>query len=386
MLKKQAIVEFYCDIIAFKNQGETMKKILFTISILLISQIFAAEGSSDFQTINRLKYGSKYIAVGTLANVQYEEKVVFKPDIAEFSITYLTEGITPNNASNRNVKNMDELKKYLKTLGVQEKDISTVAYRNYQHEVSEPMDDKSKKFATKLTVQIKASKDNLYDIIKLLEKNGVSNLEKHEYGNYKDLYNFTIENTAQSENTAKKNTQAVFEKISKELQTSGITHIDIDDYETTQISEDWKEVKKYFVSNTINIKTSNFDNIGKIFTKAQELKMTINDDLYYKVSDEQRDKVQKEIEGRLLAKLHEKAQRLLGKNGFYLGAPTSIQIQNPYAGYNDDYYYRNKQRMVTNYGQMQTQEAAEVSINPPSEYEAAFIMTGSFDILQEIKE
>ncbi|MDR2100367.1 MAG: SIMPL domain-containing protein [Campylobacteraceae bacterium] len=363
-----------------------MKKALLLVALAFMSEIFAAQGEiqSDFQTINKLKYGQNHIAVGTIADVQYEEKITFKPDIAEFSITYLTEGSSPNNASNRNVKNMDELKKYLQTLGVKEKDISTVEYRNYQQNVLEPIDEKSKKFTTKLTVLIKTPQENLYNIIELLEKNGIDNLEKYNY-NDENLYHFTIEITAQSENTAKKNTQIIFEKISKDLENSGITHIDIKKYETAQASEDEQKTKKYFVSNTIKIKTSNFDNIGKIFTKAQELKMTINNDLHYSVSDEQRQKVQNEIEGKLFEKLYEKAKRLIGKNGFSLGAPTNISIQSPYANYNE--YSRFRKDAVLNSAQLlQTQEASEVSINPPSEYETILIIHGSFDILQEIKK
>ncbi|MDR1614057.1 MAG: SIMPL domain-containing protein [Campylobacteraceae bacterium] len=357
-----------------------MKKILFIISVLLISQTFAVESQNDFQTINRLKYGQDYIAVGTIS-ATHEENVNFKPDTAEFSITYLTEGATPNNASNRNIKNMDELKKYLKTLGVKESDISTAQYRNYQRDVKEPLGDNL--FATKLTATIKTSEDNIYNVIQLLEKNGISNLKKDDYSSHAKLYHFTVETQAKSENEAKKNAKDIFEKISKTLKNSGIAYIDIREYETKQTLENTRNVKKYFVSNTIDIKTSNFDSIGKIFTKAQELKMTINNNLHYSVSDEQREKVAKEIEGKLFEKLQEKAQRLITKKGFSLGAPSNIHIQNPYIRY-DDYYESNN--AMSNYAQTdQIQAANEVSIDPPSEYKTKFIISGSFDILQEVK-
>ncbi|MDR2790776.1 MAG: SIMPL domain-containing protein [Campylobacteraceae bacterium] len=355
-----------------------MKKILLIASII---GILAAQEENGFQTINRLKYGQNHISVGTIS-VQYEENVNFTPDTAEFSITYLTEGTTPNNASNRNIKNMDELKKYLKTLGVKESEINTVGYSNYQQSIYEMLDEKL--YATKLTVIIKVPQENIYNIIELLEKNGIDNLKKDGYTANEELYYFTITAKAASENTAKKNAQEIFEKISKTLKNSGVAHIDIKEYETAQNSKETKEVKKYFVSNTIKIKTSNFDNIGKIFTKAQELKMTINDNLHYGISDAQREKVAKEVEGRLFEKLQEKAKRVINKSGFSLGAASNVHVKDPYTG-NDDYYYRNGRNSV--YAQaFQVQNAQEVDINPPSEYSAKFVINGSFDIIQEIKK
>ncbi|MDR2082015.1 MAG: hypothetical protein LBP54_09080 [Campylobacteraceae bacterium] len=113
--------------------------------------------------------------------------------------------------------------------------------------------------------------------------------------------------------------------------------------------------------------------------------MTINNDLHYGVSDTQREKVGKEVEGRLFEKLHEKAQRLITKKGFSLCAASNIQVQDPYTAH-EDYYYRNSRNAVSNYAQLAQQDAQEVNINPPSEYKAKFIINGNFDILQEIKK
>jgi uncharacterized protein YggE len=364
-----------------------VKKILpIVFALAFIPQIFAAESQNDFQMINKLKYGSNHISVGTI-NVHYKENVNFTPDTAEFSITYLTEGATPSNASNRNIKNTDELKKYLKTLDIKESDISTVEYRNYQRSVLEPLNQKL--FATKLTAIIKTSQENVYNIIELLEKNGIDNLKKDD-GNYasrEGVYYFTIETKAKDENAAKKNAKEIFEKISKTLKSSSVTHIDIKEYETTQSSENTKEVKKYFVSNTIKIKTSNFDNVGKIFAKAQELKMTINDSLHYSVSDEQRENIEKEVESSLFEKLQEKAHRLISKKGFSLGAVSNIHLYT-YDAYCSSNAYGSSANAVLNnlqLNQIQIQKAEEVSINPPSEYKATFVISGSFDILQEVK-
>ncbi|MDR2082014.1 MAG: SIMPL domain-containing protein [Campylobacteraceae bacterium] len=188
-----------------------MKKIcLFAAVLAFISEIFAAE--SDFQTINRLKYGLNHISVGTIS-VQYEENMNVSPDTAEFSITYLSKGATPNNASNRNIKNMDELKKYPKTLGIKESEISTVEYRNYQQSVSEPLDEKL--YETKLTVIIKASQENILGIVELLEKNGIDNLKKNDYAQYEELYYFTITAKAAAENRAKKMLRRFLKKYQK---------------------------------------------------------------------------------------------------------------------------------------------------------------------------
>ncbi|MDR3177889.1 MAG: SIMPL domain-containing protein [Campylobacteraceae bacterium] len=356
-----------------------MKKILlFSCFLSIISTLLAAQITGDFQKISELKYGGNQIPIGTIS-AQYSEELSLKPDIAQFSITYLTEGETPNNASNRNVQNMNELKKYLKSLKIEDKDIITLSYMNYQQTSYEAADSKNRQFETELTVLIDAPKNSIYDIIELLEKNGIDNFNKDEYAR---RYYFTIKDTASSAALSRKNAQNALETILKELKKSGVSEIDIKEYKTEQVKQN---VKKYFVSNTIRVKTSDFDNIGKVFTKAQELKMSVNSDLEYSVSAKQREKAEKEIEAGLFAKLQEKAKRIVEKNGYSIGAPSDLSVQTSNNN-NERNYYGYRRDTMTNSMQSQNQIASEVNINPPSEYKITFVISGSFDILQKIKE
>ncbi|MDR1285211.1 MAG: SIMPL domain-containing protein [Campylobacteraceae bacterium] len=359
-----------------------MKKILLFGWLLgVISTILSAqtESAGDFQKISELKYGRSQIPVGTIG-VQYSEELSLKPDIAQFSITYLTEGYTPNNASNRNVQNMNELKKYLKSIKIEDKDITTLSYMNYQQTVYEVLDNKDKRFETEITIWIDAPKRSIYNVIELLEKHGINNFNKDDYDNG---YYFTITDIASSATLSRKNAQNSLDKISQALEKSGVDEIDIKEYKTEQVRQD---VKKYFVANTIRIKTSDFDNVGKVFAKAQELKMSVNNDLDYSVSTEQRQKAEKEVEERLFAKLQEKAKRTVERNGYFVGAPSHLNIQT--LDYNNEYDYGYRGDMMANSKQLQdeSQIANEIDVNPPSEYKITFVVNGSFDILQNIKK
>jgi len=361
-----------------------MKKVLYVLSCLaLISTINASQGDeqmSEFQKINELKYGSKQISVGQIS-VSYSENVELEPDTVGFSITYLTEGVTPNNASNQNVKNMDELRKYLKSLNIKEDEITTTDYRNYESYSYEK--DKTPSFAADLTITFNMERDKFYNVIKLLEKNGVTNLQRDDYNKN---YLFTIEAVNQSEELARKSVQERFEQIEKLLKNNGVSNIDIKKYETKEVKSEELQVKKYFVSNTINIKTSKLDSVGKIFAKAQELKMSINNDLLYTVSDSKKQKVINEFEDKALSKLKEKAQRVAGKNEYSIGVPLTLNVDSSNINYPEPRYYNS--RGVTNSmsNMAQVQEAMEVSINQPSKYTIILTIYGSFDIIQNIKK
>jgi uncharacterized protein YggE len=359
-----------------------MKKALCVLALTAIfSTIDATQGESqmsEFQQQNELKYGSKQISVGSIS-ATYSENVKLYPDTAEFSITYLTEGATPNNASNRNIKNMGEFQKYLKSLGLKESDITTTDYRNYENSFYN--DEEQELFKSILTITFNMERDKFYNIIKLLEKNGVTNLQKDEYKGY---YYFTIDSVNSSESEARKSVQERFENIEKLLKSNSVSNIDIQKYNTEIADKERENIKKYFVSNTIKIKTVNFDNIGKIFTKAQELKMNINNDLLYTVSEQKKEKIIAEHESKLFAKLQEKATRLLGGSGYSLGVPSNLEIGDSNIDYYKPTYYR--ESLVRNSGQVQTQEASQVSINPPSEYDTKLTISGSFDIVQDVKK
>ncbi|MDR1976131.1 MAG: hypothetical protein LBQ18_04000, partial [Campylobacteraceae bacterium] len=127
--------------------------------------------------------------------------------------------------------------------------------------------------------------------------------------------------------------------------------------------------------------------IGKIYAKAQELKMNVNNDLVYFVSDEKRQKALADYEGGLFEKLQKKAQRLIGDKEYSLGAVSNISVTS-LASDNSRYSYRSyNQEYLTNSANSitQTQAAQDVDINPPSAHEITIKISAGFDIVSGVK-
>lgn len=354
-------------------------KIFKSVLLLLLCGAFLhANQKNSTNQENILKYGSEKISIGTLS-VSVAEVVKLKPNITKFSITYLTEGVTPNDASNKNVENMRKLKTFLSSLNIKDKDITTLSYNNYQNLVSRKVIDNKALFETKLGVNFIIPKENFYTVINMLEKNGVNNVIKNKNYQY---YTFMISKINDNETKTKKETEEAFKEIEKSLKKLGAHEIEVAEYETKKITQENEDIQKYFVSNTIQVKTNNFNNIGKIISKAQELKMTINNDISYSISDEEKEKILSSVESMLLDKLIHKATTLLDKK-YSLGVPKTLSYnKNDFVVQPRYYNYENK--MVSNLGQAQAFDAQEVNINTPSEFEITLTMSGVFEVVQSI--
>jgi uncharacterized protein YggE len=354
-----------------------------TAALALCSALGAAQadGAGDFLKLNELKYGADRIAVGAIS-VNYSETIALKPDTAEFSITYITEGATPNAASNQNAKNIGALKQYIKSLGVSESDITTQNYRNYEQS------EEKTQFLASLRAGFVMQKEGFRNALKILESHGISNLKS----TYKNEYSFEITAWGDTESAAAKKAQNLYDKIENALKTANITDsIGVEKYEVEEERDrGGGEVKKYYSSNEIKIKTGNFDDVGKIYAKAQELKMNINDDLVYLVSEENKQKLISEYESALFKKLQEKAKRLIGGSEYALGAPRNLSVSLLGAQENDRNAYRyrgyNQNSVVNRLNSVaQTQQAQIVDISPPSKSEISITIYGEFDIVGKIK-
>ena len=343
--------------------------------------VYSAENTAELRDISELKYGKNLLTVGEVS-VAYTEVIKLMPDTAEFSIVYLTEGATLNAASNQNIKNSDEFKKYLKSLGIKEGDITTVRYENYERTIYDEANTKPALYKTTLMISLDIDKNRFYDIIKLLEKNGVTNLRKDDLESF---YYFTITGESATQEAGRRDVQERFLKIEKVLKNNGISELDILKYDTDKIEREQAKVKKYFVLNTLHIKTAKFANIGKIYSRAQELKMNVVNDLIYTVSEDTKNSAISDHEGTLLEKLHAKAQRIVGGQ-YSVGVPSKISVYtdaerdtpSPYYGSGD---------LVSNIvqSQVQPQSAESVSINPPLEYTFTVSIQGSFEIVARVK-
>lgn len=369
-------------------RGYMMKKTLLvtalTCCLFTTPHLFAQQVTdSNFIEVNKLKYGSELIAVGNI-NVSLSETISLKPDTVEFSISYLTEGKTPTEASDTNTKNMKALMTYLQQLNIKEQDITTVGYKNYEQLSPEPITSPAnQKYQTLITIQTKIPSDQLYAVIKTLDQQGINNLDKVK--DTDNTYSFAIKQVADNADTTKQQAEKKYQLIFEQLKAQGINQLIIDKYNNQPVSQSTNNIKTYYVENTIKINTKQFDQLGKIIAKAEELKMTINNDFQYSVSDNTKNKAIADAETKLLAKLQEKARLSLSSTDYQLGAPQNLSVFN--TEINAPIYPIN--RYAKNDGIMLGAVAnspEQVSIQPPSQYDLTVTMNGNFDILKKISK
>ncbi|WP_392562139.1 SIMPL domain-containing protein [Orbus sturtevantii] len=355
--------------------------LLLNLSLILIPQAAYStvpnENLANTLELQRLKYGNNAVVIGDI-NTSITETIKLKPDTAEFSITYITEGSSPNDASNRNTANMKALNQYLNQLGIKNEDLTTIAYQNYEHEQQQPIADKSKRYNSKFAVNVNMTNKQFFDAVKLFDKNNIDDIKQRVDNN---AYIFSLEANGDSADQAKQLAQQKYQLIINELAKLGINDISVASYDNQVISPKTETVKKYYVRNTLQVKVNNFDLIGKIIVKAQELKMTVNNDISYNVSELEKNRILAQYEQSIYDKLTAKAARLLGKQ-YQLGVPTHLnsdENSHIYSIQPRNYSYSQK---VLNAGQAQSFIADSVDIQPPSEFSITLTMSGSFEIVK----
>lgn len=333
--------------------------------------------------LNQLKYGPDYVTVGTI-NVGVTEKIILSPDTAEFSITYLTEGSTPNEASNRNAENMKKLNEFMRGLGITDKDLTTIAYRNYENVHRQRIQNLNASLhKTSFTVNVVMDQNRFLEVVALLEQNGISDLKLNEYNNQ---YKFKISETGSDDKATKELAQSKFKRLEKGLKDLGVERLSIEEYRNDAVEPGTEEVKKYYVQNAIKIKVTDFDHLGKIIAQAQELKMTVNNDISYSVSDEAKKRTLESHQSGLLNKLTAKGERLINTDSklYRLGVPLTLNSNE-----NDpSVFIRPGREMhpsaLINAGQKQRFDARQVEIQPPSEYEMTLSISGTFEVVKPV--
>lgn len=348
-----------------------------------ISQPLTTEALTSLQ-LQELKYGKGFIAIGNIST-SITEKIAIKPDTADFSITYITEGSTPNDASNRNATNMKKLNEYLNELGIKDDNLTTVSYRNYEQEKYQTDDNSEQGYVSTFTIQLDIDKNKFLDVVKLLDENQINDIQQDSYHKY---YQFKIKGFSDSEDKAKQISQNKYQSIVLKLYKLGMKNISIARYDTEEAKPDSTRVKKYYVSNTIKIKVNNLESIGKIITKAQELKMTVNNDINYSVSESKKNEEIAKYEQTIYSKLAAKAFRLVGQQ-YQLGVATNLSTDDGDNNNNNNYYLQSSRYgfsgAMINSGQVQNFAADSVEIQLPSEFTMMLTMKGTFEIIQKIK-
>ena len=161
----------------------------------------------------------------------------------------------------------------------------------------------------------------------------------------------------------------------------GLTNFSIKSSSVSQIDTDTINEQRYFVNNTLKIKINKLNLIGKIIAKAQELKMQVNNDIFYSVSPEAIQTAVKKHETLLLNQLTSKVERLMAEK-YVLGAPISLELQSRYP---EALYERNNFRRNHMMSEMASMRYIDVDIYTPPEYEITLTLSGSFETLKKVE-
>lgn len=322
------------------------------------------------------KYGKEVIAVGNITT-KVIDKVKFKPDIAEFTVTYTTEANNYRDAASQNAEKMKIFNQFLVDSGVNEKDLTTVSYRNYENEINQPIDSQSKQYRSTYLIHLNIDQAQFFNTIELLDKHNIHDISQESNQAY---YVFELEQLANSQEQAKQLIQQQYQIITDELKKLGNNSMTITSYGNQEISPKTTIVKTYNVKNTLKVKVRNFDLISKIMTKAQEMNIIVNDDLNYDVSDEAIEQILQQHEQTLYNKLANKVGRLIGKQ-YKLGDAISLNY------YQQNNSFRNRPKLYAGAYKQYASESKRgemVEIQTPEEFEMEIILDGSFEITRSI--
>ncbi|WP_392565240.1 SIMPL domain-containing protein [Utexia brackfieldae] len=344
-------------------------------------QAGAADSIQSQLELDSLLYGAQLISVGQL-NTSVTENIKLKPDTATFSITYLTQASDSVEAANQNAEGMKSLNSYLTDLGISSSDLVTTSYRNYAN--IQPSDSKQPvRYQTQLSVLLDIAQPRFFDVVNLLATYDISDLKRVEG---EDYYTFTISQSADSADQSKQAVNQTYQQIASKLKKLSLEDIVLQNYSNSTLPISAEPVKTYFVENTLQIKVKDFDQLGKIIAKAQSLKMNVNDDIEYSVSNEAKEAALAKQETTLLGKLTEKAKRLLTQQDYQLGVANHLQFSElganlPIVQPRYNLYAKSQPiAMMTD-----ASDNSQINIQPPSEFELTVMLSGQFSILKPIR-
>ena len=370
-----------------------MKKTLMLIILLNIGITFTCY-SANLRNINnnesqveQLIYGKNLIPVGEI-EASITESIKLKPNTVEFSVTLNTNGSTPSEASKLNAKYMKELKEYLVTLNIKDNNLETIDYKNYEQNDYKQVNEENAQYSAKLNLVINIEDNEKFlELNKLLDKYNINDVRKFKDSEMDKKFTFTILESANSASMAKNKVYQKYTTITNELKKRQLDNFTITASDIERISPEKINKKHYYVSNTVLIKINNLDVINKIIAKVQELKMKVNDDIFYSVSPDFIEQSMNDHEKTLLNQLSNKVERLLTKQ-YLVGDPKYLEMKKA------DYQQQSPKRQARLYGTLgmamasvpDEDAANKINIYAPSDFEIQLTLTGKFEILKKIEQ
>jgi len=101
--------------------------VVFLVFLMLVI-IYSLFFGPAKELVNFLKIYSASIRPAKIVTISAEGKVTVSPDIAKISLAVISEGLNPKTISQENIKKMNTAINYIKSKGIEEKDIKTTQY------------------------------------------------------------------------------------------------------------------------------------------------------------------------------------------------------------------------------------------------------------------
>lgn len=370
-----------------------MKKILMLITLLNIGTAFTCH-AANLRNINnnepkveQLIYGKNLIPVGEI-EASITDSIKLKPNTVEFSVTLDTEASTLDEASNINAKTMKEFKDYLATLNIRDNNLITTDYGSYIQNNYEEVSQEDALYKATLTLSININDNEKFlELNKLLDKYNINNVQRLNNNEKNNSFLFSIFENAITANKAKDMVYQKYTTITNELKNIQLDNFSIIQSDTELASPKKIDKKQHHVYNSVQIKINKLDAVEKIIAKAQELKIKVNDDIFYSVSPDAIERAINDHERLLLNKLSNKVERLLTKQ-YLVGDPKYLDMRKA------DYEQQSPKKRERFYGAMNMAMATgsddeatnKINIYAPSDFEIQLTLLGRFEIIKKVTQ
>lgn len=359
--------------------------ILMLIFAFSTVSVFSAEDKLERE---RLQYGRDYVVTGKLNNISGTGVVSVKPDQVESYFELQTEADTLEKASKENAKIMDELKKYLLSIGVKESDIETSRYSKGEKEIEKKKDERKINYKSTFQATVQVDRDKFYQVTDILNNEGIGELRNYDTNQPQRFY-FTIETKDYNKETSRKMAKAKYDRIEASLNKIGIKDMALFNYNIVEEQE--RETQKlYTITHSFKVKMKADIDMPKLLKKCEDLKVKNPGNMTYGISDELRKSTQLEAYKRAVEDMYTKAETILAVRGYKIG-DADIWDQNSGGGIMPraaaPSVMMNQMSLKGKYmeSDMVTDEEVEIPFSAPQEMKITATLMANFDIINKIK-
>ena len=363
------------------------KTLMILFALLLTSAVYSAPGEDNGLERERLQYGKEYIVTGKINDVSGVGEVTVKPDIIITNFELMTEADTLEKASEENAKSMNDLKKYLLSIGVKENDIETSRYAKGEKVEEKLKDEKSNIYKTTFQVIITMENNKFYPVTDILSQENIIEL-KNINSDYRNNFYFVIDTFDKNRETSRKLAKEKYDRIESSLKKLGVQDVSIFNYNVEETKETEKK-KIYTITHAFKVKMKSSIDMGKLLKKCEALRIKNPGRMTYDISEELRDKATLEAYEKAMNNLYEKAKIIIKNRGYELGNVTiwdRTQSGRDYLPIPAPAVMMNQSRVNAKYFVSQADsDSTDIPFSTAQEMKITARVSASFDIINKVK-